>query len=60
LYDKFRHLIEERNLSVYKVAKDTGIAQSVLSAWKTGISTPKLGKLVKIAAYLNVKLEELI
>jgi len=60
LYQNFRRLIENRNITPYRLAKDTGIAQSTLSDWKKGKSVPKLDKLIKIANYLNVPLEELL
>lgn len=44
-YDIFEQLLKEKNITAYRISKDTGIAQSVLSAWKTGKSTPKLDKL---------------
>lgn len=60
LYDNFRQLIEKNGVTQYRVGKETGIAQSTLSDWKSGRSTPKLDKLIKIADYLGVSLEELI
>jgi repressor LexA len=60
LYKNFKKLLEERNISAYRVGKDTGIAQSTLSDWKTGKSTPKLDKLITIANYFSVPIERLI
>ena len=60
LYDKFRQIIENKGITSYRVSKDTGISQSTLSDWKKGLYTPKLDKLLKIAEYLSVPLEELI
>lgn len=60
MYDRFRQIIDERSITPYKVAKDTGISQVTLSNWKTGIGQPKLDKLMKIAKYLNIALSELI
>lgn len=59
MYKKFKQFLEERNITAYKVSKDTGIAQSTLSDWKTGKSKPKVDKLIKIANYFGVTLEEL-
>lgn len=54
MYEKYMELLVKFNKTSYKVAKETGIAQSVLSDWKTGRSTPKLDKLQKIADYFGV------
>ena len=60
MYSIFEELLQKRGVSTYKVAKDTGIAQSVFSSWKNGISTPKQDKMQKIADYFNVSVEYLI
>lgn len=56
MYEIFSKLLQEFNVTPYKVAKETGIAQSVFSSWKNGVSTPKQDKMQKIADYLNVSL----
>jgi len=60
LYDKFRQIIQKKGLTPYRVSKDTGIPNSTLSDWKSGRSKPKADKLLKIANYLEVSVEELI
>lgn len=60
MYKNFKQLLEERNITAYRVGKDTGIAQSTLSDWKTGKSAPKVDKLIKISNYFGVPLERLI
>ncbi len=57
LYEKFSNLLEKSNKTAYQVAKETGIAQSVLSDWKTGRSKPKVDKLVILAKYFEVSIE---
>ncbi len=59
-YVNFEQLLAERGTTTYKVAKETGISNSTFSDWKNGRSTPKLGKLQKIAAYFGVSLESLM
>ena len=54
MYEVFEKLLAERNVTAYKVAKETGIATATLSDWKNGKSTPKINKLQKIADYLGV------
>ncbi len=57
MYEKFAELLDKNNKTAYVVAKETGIAQSVLSDWKTGRSTPKFDKLLVLAKYFGVPVE---
>lgn len=57
LYSKFYKLLQENNLSSYKVAKETGINQSTLSEWKSGKYNIKVDKLMILANYFNVPIE---
>lgn len=60
MYSVFEHLLQKHGVSTYKVSKETGIAQSVFSSWKNGISTPKQDKMQKIADYFNVSVDYLM
>lgn len=57
MYEKFIVLLVKHNKTAYRVSKDTGIAQSVLSDWKTGRSKPKADKLKILADYFSVSIE---
>ena len=57
MYEKFAALLEKTNKTAYQVSKDTGIAQSVLSDWKTGRSKPKVDKLKILADYFGVSID---
>ena len=57
MYKKFADLLGENNKTAYQVSKETGIAQSVLSDWKTGRSKPKFDKLMALAKHFNVPVE---
>ena len=57
MYKKFADLLTKFNKTAYQVSKDTGIAQSVLSDWKTGRCKPKVDKLKILAKYFNVSIE---
>lgn len=57
MYKKFSTLLDKTNKTAYQVSKDTGIAQSVLSDWKTGRSKPKADKLKVLAVYFNVTVD---
>jgi transcriptional regulator with XRE-family HTH domain len=60
MYQDYAALRDERHITDYQVAKETGINQSTLTAWKNGEYTPKVDKLAKIAKLFHVPLEQLI
>lgn len=51
-YEKFKKI--SKGKSMYSISRDTGIAQSTLSDWKLGKSTPKIDKLLTLSEYFNV------
>lgn len=59
MYEKFNKLLQEKGLTAYKVAKDTGVSRTTLAAWKKNEYTPKLDKLQKLANYLGVSVSYL-
>lgn len=60
MYEVFSKLLDEKGVTPYRLSKDTGIAQSTLSDWKRGLTTPKTDKLQKIADYLGVSMQYLM
>lgn len=56
-YDKFQDLCNEKKVTPYRVATDTGVSTATLSEWKNGRYTPKADKLKLIADYFNVNIE---
>lgn len=60
MYEIYEQLLQKHGLTNYKVSKATGIAQSVLSSWKKGVSIPKTDKMQKIADLLGVSVEYLM
>lgn len=60
MYSIFEELCNKNGVTPYKVGKETKIATSTLSDWKSGKSTPKQDKLKKIAAYFNVSIDYLM
>lgn len=57
MYEKFLKLLEERDITPYRVATDTGIPQSTFSDWKAGRSMPGAEKIYKLAKYFGVPME---
>jgi transcriptional regulator with XRE-family HTH domain len=60
MYEVFAQLLQKRGITPYRVHKQTGVAQSTLSDWKTKGCTPSVESLAKIADYLDVTVDELI
>lgn len=60
MYEIFLKLLDEKGVTAYKVGKETGIASSTFTDWKTGRSVPKQEKLQKIADYFGVSLDYLM
>ena len=59
-YSAFEQLLQSRGTTVYRVAKATGIAPSTFTDWKNGRSVPKADKLIRIAAYFRLSLDEML
>jgi len=59
--DRILQIVEERGLTMYKVAKNTGITTSLFSLWKKK-PTSKIysGNLVLIADYLGCSVDYLL
>lgn len=60
MYERYVELRNQKGLSDYRVAKDTGIPKSTFSDWKSGRSKPKIAKLKILAGYFDVAVDELI
>ena len=59
-YEAFRQLAEQRGVSIYRISKATGIPASTFTDWKNGRSAPKADKLLRIAEFFGMGLEELM
>ena len=57
MYEKFLYLLEINKVTPYRVAKETGISQTLFTNWKQGRSEPKLSSLQKISKYFGVSIE---
>ena len=58
-YENYQKIKESKNVKDRDVAKATGIDPATFSHWKKGLYTPKEDKLIKIANYLNISIDEL-
>ena len=53
-------IMDQKGISQLEFSKATEIAQSVISDWKRKKTNPGADKLVKIARFLEVTVEELL
>ena len=60
MYEKYVKLRDKKGVTDYRVAKDTGIPKSTFTDWKNGRSKPKTEKLVLLAKYFNVSINDLL
>ena len=60
MYAKYVELRDKMGVRDADVAKTAGIAPSVFSNWKSGKCNPNTDKLLKIAKFFGVTLEELV
>lgn len=60
MYEIFEQLLQKFGVTAYKVSKEAGVSQSMLSEWKKGSYNPKQDKLQKIADYFGVTVDYLM
>lgn len=55
LYEKVTKLCEKKNVTIYRMCLDTGIAQNTVCNWKSRPNAePDLGNALKMASYFCV------
>lgn len=59
-YDILQILMKEHGVSSYKLTKDTGISNGLISNWKQGVKIPSAENLIKIADYFDVSVDYLL
>lgn len=57
MYDQIRKLCKQRQISVGELEEKAGIAQRTICRWDK--SSPSIDKVIKVADYLGVTLDEL-
>lgn len=58
--DVFSRLLDERNISSYRFARDFGVADSVVSYWRSGGKVPQMDNMKRIAEYFGVTIDYLM
>ena len=54
MYEKFKALLEENHITVYKVCKDTGIPESTIAMWKSRKGNLSVKNLLILSRYFGV------
>lgn len=57
---RFVEYLQSKNITAYKVAKETGISQGLMNEYKNGIKLPTVQNLAKIADYLDCSVDYLL
>lgn len=58
--NNFVQILQERNITAYKISKETGISQGRMNEYKSGKTMPTVENLVKIADYLECSIDFLL
>ena len=56
-FNVLQDLMDEKETTLYKLAKETGIPPTVLYDWKSGRCQPKVDKMMILAKHFDVPLE---
>ena len=59
-WERLNQLINTRNISFYKLGKETGISSGTFSQWKKNKTTPQKELVNKISKYFNVSVDYLL
>ncbi len=58
--EQFREILQRRNITGYRIAKDTGISQGLMAEYNRGEKLPTINNLIKIADYLDCSVDYLL
>lgn len=58
--DLFVKLLQENNVTAYKLSKDTGINESLISQWKSGRQLPKYDSIKTLCDYFDISADYLL
>lgn len=58
--DLFVNLLQKRSITAYKLSKDTGLSETLISNWKSGRQLPKYDSLKILCDYFNVSADYLL
>ncbi len=58
--DVFVQLLQNNSLTAYKLSKDLGISEALISQWKSGRQLPKYDSINLLCDYFNVSADYLL
>ena len=58
--DLFVKLLQENNVTAYKLSKDTGINESLIRQWKSGRQLPKYDSIKILCDYFDISADYLL
>lgn len=58
MWKNVRKIMKDRNISIYKLAKETKINENTLYSYNRGVSEPSFKNMCKVADALNVSLDK--
>lgn len=58
--DIFVNFIQNKHITAYRIAKETGISQGLMNEYKNGKKQPTLQNISKIADYLGCSVDYLL
>ncbi len=58
--ERFCALLDERELSTYRLAIDLGMSDTLIGYWKRGKRQPAMDNLIKLADYFDVSIDYLV
>lgn len=58
--EEFVKILQKNDITAYRIAKETGISQGLISQWKNGRQLPKYDSLKILCDYFNVSADYLL
>ena len=57
---RLTQILNDKNLTMYKIAKDLNYSKTTISNWCTGRREPKVSDIIKLALYFNISTDYLL
>jgi len=58
--ERFEECLQKKNITAYRVAKETEISQGLMASYHRGNKTPTANNLIKIADYFDCSIDYLL
>ena len=58
--DRLKELLQENNITPYKLSLDLLVSKSVVHYWLTGKTTPTADYIIKLCEYFNISADFLL